>query len=362
MSFSVPSRRLLRGTPALAASQTTTTTTTTSLLPALQSLTLSPNTNAPSTARGFHTTPAKQWFWNREKKDETPIERKLSGTQAARQNLMAQLQKPLEGPAIFEDEVSSAAANQTSDQASHHQRMGLTGASLAREHLARSADPDPRARIRWERKMVIRQVHHQTDPFSREPRAARIARTERQLTSKSPTMATSTKKLVHLARQIRGKTVADALVQMRFSKKKYAQEVRLHLEESRDLAVVERGMGLGKKKKGDGDNAGSSSSSSEVVEIQTKDGKWIKVDDPTRMYVAEAWVNRGSLRGKLPEYRARGRMNILKLRSASISVVLKEEKTRIREAAEREAKKLRQGPWVHLPNRPVSAQRQWYSW
>jgi ribosomal protein L22 len=166
--------------------------------------------------------------------------------------------------------------------------------------------------------MVIRQVHNQTNPFSREPRAARIARTERQLLSKSPNMATSTKKLVHLARQIKGKTVSEALVQMRFSKKKYAQEVRLHLEESRDLAVVERGMGLGKKAAGSsGDNGGSS----EAVEIQTKDGKWIKVDDPTRMYVAEAWVNRGSLRGKLPEYRARGRMNILQLRAASKSCV-----------------------------------------
>jgi hypothetical protein len=45
-----------------------------------------------------------------------------------------------------------------------------------------------------------------------------------------------------------------------------------------------------------------------------------------------------------------------------ITVILKEEKTRIREAAEREAKKLRQGPWVHLPDRPVTGQRQWYSW
>ena len=195
--------------------------------------------------------------------------------------------------------------------------MAATGASLAREHLARAADPDPRARVRWERKMVIRQVHNATNPFSREPRSARIARTERQLVSKSADMATSTKKLVHLARQIRGKTVAEALVQMRFSKKKYAQEVRLHLEEARDLAVVERGMGLGKKAAGS--SSSSSSSSSEAVEILTKDGKWIKVDDPTRMYVAEAWVNRGSLRGKMPEYRARGRMNILKLRAASKS-------------------------------------------
>ena len=48
--------------------------------------------------------------------------------------------------------------------------------------------------------------------------------------------------------------------------------------------------------------------------------------------------------------------------NTGISVVLKEEKTRIREHKEREAKKLRQGPWVHLPDRPITAQRPYYSW
>ncbi|KAH6842271.1 ribosomal protein L22/L17 [Chaetomium sp. MPI-CAGE-AT-0009] len=356
MSLSVPSRRLLRGAPALAT--TPTTTTTTSLIPALQSLSLS--SNKPNTpARSMHTTPANQWFWNRDKggKEQatTSLEKEVSGTQATRQKLLKALNsKPLEGPAIFEDELKETAGREGGPQRGYDElNRSRTGLSLAREHVSRAVDPDPRARVRWERKMVIRQVQRGTDPFSREPRAARIARTERQLTSRSPFMATSTKKLVHLAHQIQGKTVADALVQMRFSKKKFAQEVRYHLEEARDLALAERGMGLGGGKAG-GDN--------KPVEIQTKDGKWVKVDDPTRMYVAEAWVNRGKWRGKVPSYRARGRLNIKQLPSASISVVLKEEKTRIREAAEREAKKLRQGPWVHLPNRPVSAQRQWYSW
>lgn len=184
-----------------------------------------------------------------------------------------------------------------------------------REHLARAVDPDPRSRVRWERKMVIRQVQRGTDPFSREPRAARIARTERQMTTKSPFLATSTKKLVKLAHQIQGKTVAEALVQMRFSKKKMAQEVRYQLELARDLAVAERGMGLGAKRalaaEGEGEGEASGiQANGETVEIQTKDGKWVKIDDPTRMYVAEAWVNRGPWRGKVPDYRARGRVNI----------------------------------------------------
>ena len=199
-----------------------------------------------------------------------------------------------------------------------------------REHLARAVDPDPRSRVRWERKMLIRQVHRGTDPFSREPRAAVIARTERQVTSKSPWLPTSTKKLVHLAHQIQGKTVADALVQMRFSKKKMAQEVGYQLEIARDLAVVERGMGLGRAAAAAAAAEGAAdealgikgSPDGKTVEILTKDGKWVKVDDPTRMYIAEAWVNRGPLRGKIPDYRARGRMNIKKRPTTSEFFIL----------------------------------------
>lgn len=45
-----------------------------------------------------------------------------------------------------------------------------------------------------------------------------------------------------------------------------------------------------------------------------------------------------------------------------INMVLKEEKTRIRQHEERVAKEAKKAPWVHLPNRPVTAQRQYYSW
>ncbi|KAK4142698.1 ribosomal protein L22/L17 [Dichotomopilus funicola] len=385
MSFSAPSRRLLQGAPALAAPGTTTTTTTTAnaLLPALQALSLSPSrTGAGSSTRAIHTTPPKQWFWNRNKKPtSSPLENEVSGSKAAREKFVERLAGRLEGPAMFEDEVKESLPSDTSpdtapDGSERRARKGPTtkpGASLVREHLARSVNPDPRARARWERKMVIRQVQRGTNPFSHEPKAARIARTERQVTSRSPFLATSTKKLVHLAHQIQGKTVTEALVQMRFSKKKFAQEVRYELERARDRAITERGMARGgslsslpalPRTVSSAARAGGANSKTgdKGIEIQTKDGKWVKIDDPTRMYVAEAWVNRGPWRQKVPSYRARGRMNILMRPSASISVVLKEEKTRIREAVDREAKKLRQGPWIHLPDRPVSAQRQWYSW
>lgn len=224
---------------------------------------------------------------------------------------MNRLSSRLEGPAMFEDEVKEATpagAEATQQPGRKKGALTRTGASLVKEHLERAVDPDPRSRVRWERKMVIRQVQRGTNPFSRESRAARIARTERQLTTKSPFLATSVKKLVHLARQIQGKTVAEALVQMRYSKKKMAQEVGYQLELARDLAVVERGMGLGEAKRAAAVANGEEVEAAQPVKIQTKDGKWVTIEDPTRMYVAEAWVNRGPWRGSEPDYRARGRM------------------------------------------------------
>ena len=47
---------------------------------------------------------------------------------------------------------------------------------------------------------------------------------------------------------------------------------------------------------------------------------------------------------------------------SGISVLLKEEATRIREAEEREQKRLSKKVWVPLPNRPVTAQRQYPLW
>ncbi|KAK4133882.1 ribosomal protein L22 [Trichocladium antarcticum] len=363
MSLSMPSRRLLRGGPALAASATTT-----SLLPALQSLSLGPST-APS-ARAIHTTPSNQWFWSRKKK-ETSLESQVTGTAESRKALVERLSSRIEGPAIFGDEAQETGgpAGDSLGSGPPRKRQGTftkAGASLVKEHLARATDPDPRSRVRWERKMVIRQVQRGTNPYSKEPRAERIARTERALTSRSTFLPTSVKKLVHLAHQIQGKTVAEALVQMRFSKKKMAQEVKYQLELARDMAIAERGMGLGETQRAAEVAAGAVEGTAvkdvESIKIQDKDGKWVRIDDPTRMYIAEAWVNRGPLRGRRPDYRARGRVFIKEKPSTSISIVLKEEKTRMREHADRVAKKLRQGPWVHLPDRPVPSQRPYYSW
>ncbi|KAK0616524.1 ribosomal protein L22/L17 [Immersiella caudata] len=354
MTLNMPSRRLLKSASALTSSSASSPTTN-ALLPVLQSLSLAGNHPSCSSSRSLHTSPACAWFFSRSKKaddDASPMQKQLTGTADARKNLLNNLQSRLKGPAMFQDEAKATPSTGPSGRPTKDPRSYTPwGASLAKEHVARAADPDPRSRVRWERKMVIRQVRRGTDPFSVEPRVEKIARTERVLRSKSPFLATSVKKLVHLARQVQGKTVEDALVQMKYSKKKMAKEVRVQLEIARDLAVAERGMGLGKGEE-----------KTEEVKIVTKDGKHLKIDDPTRMYVAEAWVNRGPWRGFRMYNHGRGMTSKQMKPSTSISVVLKEEKTRIREHQEREAKKYRQGPWVHLPDRPVTAQRPYYSW
>ncbi|KAG8529576.1 uncharacterized protein KY384_006213 [Bacidia gigantensis] len=48
--------------------------------------------------------------------------------------------------------------------------------------------------------------------------------------------------------------------------------------------------------------------------------------------------------------------------STSITVLLKEERTRLREAKDREEKRANKKVWVQLPDRPVTAQRQFMLW
>jgi ribosomal protein L22 len=157
-------------------------------------------------------------------------------------------------------------------------------------------NPSPEARKRWERKMVIRGVMKR----GRMTKAQLLKMQERQLLSKSHDFKTSVKKLNPLARQIAGKTVEDAIVQMRFSKKKAAKDVLEHLEHAKNEAIVKRGMGLGGDKK----------KIENPLRIQTKDGKRIKVENPTTIYVDQAWVGRG-LRGSTPDYRARGNVHMM---------------------------------------------------
>jgi ribosomal protein L22 len=109
-----------------------------------------------------------------------------------------------------------------------------------------------------------------------------------------------------LARQIAGKTVKEALIQMRFSKKRVATEVAKHLEHARDEAIVKWGMGLGKVEGRQGN----------PLDIQLKDGKRKKIVDHTEIYIDQAWVGRGEYEPEI-EYRARGQMNILKKPYAS---------------------------------------------
>jgi ribosomal protein L22 len=170
------------------------------------------------------------------------------------------------------------------------------------ESMAAALDPDPEGRKRWERKMVIREIHKR----GRWTRTQLLKKQERELVSKSHDFKTSVKKLVPLAKQIAGKTVEEAIIQMRFSKKKAAKDVKEHLEHARNEAIVRRGMGLGQV----------NGKEFKPVKIQTKDGKRIKVEDPTTLYVDQAWCGRG-LFGRTPEYRARGKINIMKNRTTS---------------------------------------------
>ncbi|VUC21768.1 unnamed protein product [Clonostachys rosea] len=218
-----------------------------------------------------------------------------------------------------------------------------------RANTAMVTDPDPRARVRWQRKKVIQMVKRNGQLTKEE----RLKMTERELLHKSAFLPTSVKKLVMLSRQISGKTVDEAISQMQWSKKKMGAEIKYYLEEARDLAIAERGMGLGRV-------------NGELFDtprkIQTKEGKWIEVTDPSRLYIAQSWVGRGEWRGKEIDYKGRGRMGVIQHPATSITVVLKEEKTRIREYEERQAKKQAKGPWVHLPNRKIHGQRPYYSW
>ena len=131
----------------------------------------------------------------------------------------------------------------------------------------------------------------------------RLQRTERSHLSKSSWLETSIKKLGPLARQIAGKPVEEAIVQMRYSKKRVAKEVKKHLEYARDEAIVARGMGLGKVE--------AKEEVRKPVSFVDRDGKRRTVTDPTGIYVDQAWVGRGTY-GMGFDYRARGRINFLK--------------------------------------------------
>lgn len=246
-------------------------------------------------------------------------------------------------------------------------------------------NPRPTARSRWQRRMVIRQVHRR----GRLTKAMVLARTERTSLSKSHFFKTSMKKLAPLARQIAGKPIDEAILQMRFSKKKAAKDVRKHLIQARDEAIVARGMGLGLPSpaamlsfpsEGTPKSSPSADSTPAVTEFApdpsiapalphqnpTKSYKAGHQASETDIYISQAWVNRGPY-GKAPDYRAFGRMNIMRPPHTGLSVMLKEEKTRTRIKDEKEAKAIRRrmgkSMWTQLPDRKIQGpQGQYVLW
>ncbi|KAI0880685.1 ribosomal protein L22 [Annulohypoxylon maeteangense] len=265
--------------------------------------------------------------------------------------LMRQSLDRTRGSSIFEDELEvQDDPGHPSDEISKTSPHDMYKPSTVKEHMQRALDPDPRWRVRFLKKKVRQMVRDADKPLTK---AQRIKLTEKEHTSMSDVLPTSTKRLMFLSRQIVGKTVDDAITQMRFSKKKMAREVKWQLELARDAAIAERGMGLG---------VADGKVFDKPRQIQTKDGKWMEVKDPTNLYVDQSWVGKRMWIGQRIHFMARGRMTMMWKPSASISIVLKEEKTRLRQHDDRVEKQIKKAPWVHLPNRPVTAQRQYYSW
>lgn len=286
--------------------------------------------------------------------DELAKARKESSAERQKRMMQENMERT-RGDSIFEEELEEVGKPDLPGLPSNKEaRKGEEGEyfkmSTAKEHMARAQDPDPRWRVRFLKKKIRQMVRDSDKPLTK---AERIKMTEKEHLSKSPMLATSTKRLVHLSRQIVGKTVDDAIAQMRFSKKKMAREVRWQLELARDSAITQNGMGLG---------AADGKVFQKPRQIQTKDGRWVQVKDPTALYVDQSWVGKGKWIGQRILYHARGRSSMSWKPSTTISIVVKEEKTRLRQHDDRVEKQAKKAPWVHLPNRPVTAQRPYYTW
>ena len=171
-------------------------------------------------------------------------------------------------------------------------------------------DPDPKKRLKWERRKITQSVRHRFRITDTE----KLLRSERSSLSMSPKIKTSIKKLGPLARQIAGKPLTEAMIQMRFSKKRAAADLLKHLQYARNQAIVQREMGLGKavpRPDANGREKNKGGPEEKIV-LEDKKGKQREITDPSAIYIDQAWVGRAT-----PEYgtdfRARGRAHRLTL-------------------------------------------------
>ncbi|KAF1948983.1 ribosomal protein L22 [Byssothecium circinans] len=281
-------------------------------------------------------------------------------------------------------------------QEQEKQRERILAREREHELHALKLDPAPAARLKFEKKMAIKDVLKN----GRVTKAIKLARTERESTYQSPFLPTSVKKLTRIMHLIAGKTVEEALIQLRFSPKRIARDVRKGLMIARDEAIAKRGMGLGgaqatldaleaRKAReveldaleaeypaleeddideegfepylADGTRRQERPNKDKGTLIELKNGSRKRVLDETEMYIDQAWVGRGE-KGVSPEFRARGRVNMLTHRTAMFTILLKEEKTRIRISQEMQKKRENRKLWLPLPDRPVTSQRQYCLW
>ncbi|CAZ83215.1 unnamed protein product [Tuber melanosporum] len=211
----------------------------------------------------------------------------------------------LAGSSIFGDESTEVPA---------------TGSDMGAFSTVHIRDPN-REHWAWPKRATAREIRRRGRLTKREM----LLQAEKEHLAKSHMFKTSVKKLAPIARQIQGKKIEDAIIQMRFSAKKAARDVLGHLYAARNESVVRKRM------------------------------------DPQQTYIEQAWVGRGTF-GLEVSHRARGRIDTLRLPYTSITVVLKEQVTRDRIAKEKEEKRLRKKPWEQLPSRPLVGQTQYYRW
>ncbi|KAF2154993.1 ribosomal protein L22 [Myriangium duriaei CBS 260.36] len=283
------------------------------------------------------------------------LSRKAKDSRSAAQQQPPQTKGDLSASSLFSTDEDLKRDEKRDQVIDSENLASIQGHRRNLQDLAVVLDPQPRKRETWQRRQVIKSLRRKErlteEQFQR--------MTEREITVHSANFKTSVKKLGALARQIQGKSLEEAIVQMRFSKKKVAQEVRDQLEFARDKAIVSKGMGLGDKVEG-----GAVAAAVGPVDIQRKDGSRYTVTDPSKIYIDQAWVGRGPY-GKLPDYRARSRVNIIRTPWTHLAVKLKEEGTLVREWEQREEKRRRQRLdklWVPLPDRPLHGQNQYYTW
>lgn len=192
------------------------------------------------------------------------------------------------------------------EQAKRIQRQKDHEAAL----VAPVLDPNPTRRRRFERQVVFRSLRRR----GRLTHAVKLARTERSFLWQSSELPTSIKKLTKIMNQIAGKTLEEAFVQLRFSKKRIAIDVSKALDQARYEAMIRNGMGLGAVEGADGTR--KIAKVGDAFQIELKDGTRSMIQDPTEIYIDQAWVGRRAPT-QSPEYRARGRVNMLTHRRTS---------------------------------------------